>query len=92
MFSCMIVKKTHYFSHILHNYSCSLPSLIEHKVLDEAPPSEMCCDWLAGPVCCDWQSLARVREMSRPFITANSTQIEEEEEHEHMAYRSRCKY
>jgi len=27
MFSCLIVQKTHYYSHILHYYSASLPSL-----------------------------------------------------------------
>jgi len=45
MFSFLIVKKTHYFSHTLVHYIIiqllSISSLVEIIVFDEAPPSEM---------------------------------------------------
>jgi len=34
MLSCLIIKKTHYFSHILHYYSTSLTSLTQtHRLV-----------------------------------------------------------
>ncbi len=59
MLSCSVVRKTHYFSHNLHYYNNSLPSLTQTTRLvpglmkARLPENEMCCDWLAVPVRCD---------------------------------------
>ncbi len=58
--SCLVVRKSHYFSHNLHYYNTFLPSLTQTTRLvpglmkARLPKNEICCDWLAGPVRCDW--------------------------------------
>ncbi len=58
--SCLVVQKSHYFSHNLHYYNISLPSLTQMAPLvlglmkARLPKTKMGCDWLAVPVRCDW--------------------------------------
>ncbi len=62
MLSCLVVRKSHYFSHNLHYYNTFLPSLTQTARLvlglmkARLPKNEMCCDWLAVPVRCDWRT------------------------------------
>ncbi len=70
MLSCLVVRKSHYFSHDLHYYNTFLPSLEQTALLvlglikARLPKNEMCCDWLAGPVHCDWRTAAGVSLLS----------------------------
>ncbi len=62
MLSCLVVRKSHYFSHNLHYYNTFLPSLTQTAQLvpglmkARLPKNEMCCDWLAVPVRCGWRT------------------------------------
>ncbi len=60
MRSYLVIRKLHYFSHNLHYYNNSLPSLTQTTRLvpglmkARLLKNEMYCDWLAVAVRCDW--------------------------------------
>ncbi len=59
MLSCLVNRKSHYFSHNLYYYNTFPPSLTQTTRLvpglmkARLPKNEMCCDWLAVPVRCN---------------------------------------